>query len=369
MQNTTNFNLQKPDYNNIADIGVLNTNFDKIDNGIAPFFVAALKSANVYEITTGNTVTSLSDGFGIRIAIPVNSTGSVSIVVDGLTAVLVKKPNGGAVSNFKANGVYALTYYNGNFILVSGGGCDGDKVTATEKDVLINKTYIGSDEEVHTGSMPELGTVTKQLGINETFSLGEGHINGLRVTQNITSLTGHQNATQYTYWPIGTSGNSQPVAFLKPPLPAYYYGDAWIRQEMPYLQPQYIVAGANIFGCAGSATIESLGGKKVAIGTLNSKGENVTLNFAPSIVFFISTQEMSYTPNRVKDTYKRWGAVWTGSSSLSGLMSSEHERLSVLIVDDQSSSHGDYRSDCSLNGNTISRSEGGRWSIIYIAIK
>ena len=290
MQNTTNFNLQKPDYNNVADIGVLNDNFDKIDNGIAPFFVATLKSSNVYEVTTGVNITSISDGFGIRVAIPSDSTGAVSIIIDGLTAVPVKKPNGGAVSNFKANGVYALTYYNGNFILVSGGGCDGDKVTATERDVLINKTFIGSDEEIHTGSMPEHGTVTKQLAINETFTLGEGHINSVKITQNIPVKEGHQVATNKAYWSAGSNGNTNPCIFLKPLMPAYYRdNETWIKQEVPDLRPENIVSGKNILGCVGTATIESLGGKyyKTGTSTCTKSGNEFRTNIA---------QYLSFTP-------------------------------------------------------------------------
>ena len=72
MKNTKNYNLQKPDFNNVADIEVLNDNFDKIDNGITPFYVATVDSTNVYKITTGMNKTSLSDGYSIRLAIPVS---------------------------------------------------------------------------------------------------------------------------------------------------------------------------------------------------------------------------------------------------------------------------------------------------------
>ena len=274
MQNTTNFNLQKPDYNNVADIQVLNNNFDQIDNGIAPFFVATLNSSNVYKVTTGVNITSISDGFGIRVAIPSDSTGAVSIIIDGLTAVPVKKPNGGAVSNFKANGVYALTYYNGNFILVSGGGCDGDKVTATERDVLINKTFIGSDEEIHTGTMPQLGTVTKQLGINETYTLGEGHINSLKVTQNIPTI-GAKTYTPTTTDQIISAGR-------------YLTGNQTIKGDAN-LKSENIVTGVNIFGVSGS-------GRRVASGTLTpSSGRALSfdqIGFVPSV--FIIHQQIKY---------------------------------------------------------------------------
>lgn len=300
MQNTTNFNLQKPDYNNVADIQVINNNFDKIDNGIAPFFVATLNSSNVYEITTGLSITSISDGFGIRIAIPSDSTGAVSIIIDGLTAVPVKKPNGGAVSNFKANGVYSLTYYNGNFILVSGGGCDGDKVTATEKDVLINKTFIGTDEEIHTGTMPELGTVTKTLAINETFTLGEGHINSLNVNQNIPLMNPSWNDIHETDQAIVGEymyNNGARYALLKVPNAHYINGCNWVCYPAPHLWPENIVAGKNILGVGGSAPVFSQGN------FTKNKNENelktISLGFKPKFVYIVAKNNNDNTDEAI----------------------------------------------------------------------
>ena len=34
MQSTKSFNLQKPDYNNIVDVMILNQNFNRIDQGL-----------------------------------------------------------------------------------------------------------------------------------------------------------------------------------------------------------------------------------------------------------------------------------------------------------------------------------------------
>ena len=95
-------------------------NYNLIDNGLSKFYVATQSSTNVYKITTGANKTSLQNGYSIRVAIPNNSNGAVSITVDSVT-VPVKKPNGNAVTNFKQNGVYSLTYYNSVFILASGG--------------------------------------------------------------------------------------------------------------------------------------------------------------------------------------------------------------------------------------------------------
>ncbi len=287
MQNTINHGMNKPEYNNVVDVNMINFNTDIIDKGLTLNVGDSTGTGNNYILDIGSiTLTADNKGIAFRFWADKDSTGAVKINTDYNLLKGVGKP----VSNLKAGNPYTVVYDGGsNFFLGSGSSVDGDKVTATEKDVLAPKTFIGSDEEIHTGSMPELGTVTKQLGINETFSLGEGHIKGLKVTQNITSLTGHQYATETAYWPINTGGNTQPQIFLRPPRPAYLHDDVWIRQAVPYLQPQYIVSGANILGCAGSATIESLGGARYSSGTKAGGADHtVSCPFEPDLVVMYS---------------------------------------------------------------------------------
>ena len=138
-------------------------NFSSIDDGLSKFYVATLNSANVYKITTGNNKTSLENGYSIKVAIPSNSTAAVSIIIDGISAIAVKKPSGSAVTNFKANGVYNLTYYNSVFILASGGG--GDDVNFTASDLLVGKTANDSNGEKVDGTMPNMsGKATQWCG-------------------------------------------------------------------------------------------------------------------------------------------------------------------------------------------------------------
>src|SRR5574344_3071986 len=100
---TNNFKLYKYEDNDIGDLRFINDSMDIIDKGINPFYVATQSGTNVYKVTTGLNKTSLANGYSIKVAIPSNSTGAVSITVDSVT-VPVKKPNGNAVTNFKANG-------------------------------------------------------------------------------------------------------------------------------------------------------------------------------------------------------------------------------------------------------------------------
>ena len=190
---TDNFKLYKYEDNDIGDLRFINDSMDIIDKGINPFYVATQSSTNVYKVTTGLNKTALNDGYSIKIAIPSNSTGAVSIKVDSVT-IAVKKPNGSAVTNFKQNGVYSLTYFNGNFILASGSG--GDDVNFSASDLLTGKTANDSNGEKVNGTMPNKGAVTATLNCGGSYTIPKGYHNGSgKVTANsLASQTG-ANAT------------------------------------------------------------------------------------------------------------------------------------------------------------------------------
>ena len=180
---TDNFKLYKYEDNDIGDLRFINDSMDIIDKGISPFYVATKSSTNVYKITTGLNKTVLNDGYSIKVAIPSNSTGAVSITVDSVT-VPVKKPNGNAVTNFKQNGVYSLTYYNSVFILASGGV---DDVNFSASDLLTGKSANNSNGEKVNGTMANNGTKTATMALNSTITLPKGYYDGIKITQNVTT--------------------------------------------------------------------------------------------------------------------------------------------------------------------------------------
>ena len=244
MKNTKNYNLQKPDFNNVADIQILNDNFDKIDTGITPFYVATLNSTNIYEVATGLSITKLNDGFSVRIAIPSDSTGAVSIIIDGLTAVPVKKANGRAVSNLKANGVYTLTYYNTSFFLSSGGADESDSTTVgiDGSKVLAPETFLGSDGEIHTGTIPIQNSVNSNLNCGQSISLPAGYYGAE------SKITGNSLASQ-------TPSNEDTSKIVS----GYH---AWIN-------------GQDVWG---NATIQSLGGFEIKTGATTINNTDLTNN-------------------------------------------------------------------------------------------
>ena len=225
---TNNFKLFKYEDSDAADLRFLHDSMDIIDKGINPFYVATLDSANTYKVITGLNKTALNDGYSIKVAIPSNSTGAVSMKVDSVT-VPVKKPNGNAVTNFKQNAVYSLTYYNRNFILASGSG--GDDVNFSASDLLTGKTANDSNGEKVNGTMPNRGEYQMAGGVGS----GDDYI--------------ALNKIPYGYYPQSSNGWAPEIRAKKTDV-ANSIG----------LTANKIVKGNNILGVNGTATIQSLGG-------------------------------------------------------------------------------------------------------------
>ena len=242
MQHSTNHNLKLMEANDNVRRQDFVDNFNALDNAISPFYVATESAANTYKVTTGANKTILQNGYSIRVAIPKDSTGAVSITVDSVT-VPVKKPNGNAVTNFKQNGIYSLTYYNSVFTLTSGSG--GDDVSFSASDLLTGKTANDSNGEVVTGTMPNKGAVTQSLSANGTINLGSGHYDSIKITQSLPTKGA-------TVWTPSTSTQSINSG-------TYLTGTQTIKGDAN-LAPQNIRAGVSIFGVGGALTAQSLGG-------------------------------------------------------------------------------------------------------------
>ena len=295
-------------------------NFNIIDDGLSKFYVATLDSANVYKVTTGNSMTSLSNGYSIRVAIPSASTGDVSVIVDSVT-VPVKKPNGNAVTNFKANGVYTLSYYSSVFILASGGV---DDVNFSAGDLLTGKNANNSDGEKVNGTMANNGAVTSTLSCGGSYTIPAGYHNGSgKITANSLAsqtsgnagadslLSGHtawvfgskltgtiprlsensnitftnDNATKVivgdqAFGPINNSDGNNRVLIRYSGTNGYITGNTLVGISTSNMASTLgitankIVAGNNICGINGTATIQSMGGFPASILLDGSTGSN-----------------------------------------------------------------------------------------------
>ena len=182
-------------------------NFAIIDDGLNKFYVATLVSANTYKITTGNNFNSLNNGYGIRVAIPSDSTNAVSVIVDNVT-VPVKMADGTVITDFKTNGVYSLTYYNSVFICASGGK-KIDTVTFTSDKLLTGYTANDSDGKSVSGSMINNGTPSATLNCGGTYNIQEGYYSGGQITTNslanqtIGDVASDKILNGYTAWSNG----------------------------------------------------------------------------------------------------------------------------------------------------------------------
>lgn len=278
---TSNHGLIQLELNDNANFPqLLNDTFATIDKGIAPFYVATLNSSNVYKVTTGLSLTALQDGFSVRIAIPSASTGATSLIIDSISAIAIKKVNGNAVSNFKANGVYALTYYNGNFILASGSDdSDSTSVGTDGSNVKTGITFVGTDGEVHTGTYTSDGTITADKVLS-------GYV-GYSKAQKIIGTMVNRGAPISALNCGGTYNLAE----------GYYTGGKVTANSLASQTPanadaSTIIAGRNAWVNGnlinGIATIGSLGGKKYATGTC-SGGSTVNVGFRPEFVFLSGT--------------------------------------------------------------------------------
>ena len=285
---TDNFKLYKYEDNDIGDLRFINDSMDIIDKGINPFYVATQSSTNVYKVTTGLNKTSLANGYSIKVAIPSNSTGAVSIIVDSVT-VPVKKPNGNAVTNFKQNGVYSLTYYNSVFILASGGGAD--TVTFTSDKLLTGYSANDSNGEKVNGTMPNKGTSTNTLGLNGSLTLPSGYYDSIKVTQSITTRGSTTDAKSQ-----GVNGD---YIYTRIPQGAYFtnasFGYPEIKSKFSDianaigLTADKLVAGNTIGGIVGTAL-------RTATGTIEDTTSQTTVNLgfkASFILMYWGTNDTS----------------------------------------------------------------------------
>lgn len=219
MQYTNNFGISKPELNNIADIRVISNNYDIIDKGLTLDVGTSTGTANDYVLDLGSiTLTADNKGISFKFWADRNSTGSVTI--NGIYNLL--DSNLKAVKTLKAGVPYTIIYDGGsNFFLGSGGGTvdyTSTTVTADGKYVLEPYTFIGSDGEVHTGTMPNKGDFSQALSLNGTINLPSGYYNSVKVTQNITTRGAQTDAINH--------GVYSDIMFTRIPVGAYFTKDA-----------------------------------------------------------------------------------------------------------------------------------------------
>ena len=357
MNKSSNYGMSLPQYNNVVDIDVLNANINVIDNGLSPFYVATQSGANTYKVTTGINKTSLVNGYSIKVAIPSDSNGAVSVIIDTCSAVPVKKPNGSAVTNFKQNGVYSLTYYNSVFILASGGV---DDVNFSASDLLSGKTANNSDGEKVTGTMPNIGQQTATINAGGKVTISKGYHDGTGYVQS------NSMSTQLSNLGVTLTSASQLVKDVK-------------------------AVNKNGSLITGTATIQSLGGLEIKTGSgvytptykvgtnkygdkyLDSETLTIPLNldFDPKIFivlvpilsvvhtelcpFVWDMYSKKFIPGVVNYSYGSTSSseTWDGTSSSKNITSIPRNQIDLIATNVRYSGTWKFESTGSVSDNTL----------------
>lgn len=178
-----------------------------------PSFGVATGTANTYSITLSPAPTAYSNGFGVTVVIPADSSGASTLNVNGLGAKTLKKANGNDVTNLKANGVYTFRYNSttGNFILQGEGGSGN----ATAADIVAGKTastdlgdIVGTATVASLGGKRyAIGTLTSSSSMS-SLDLGQGGTGSYRMLQ----ITGLSFSPNYAIAWAG-NGNSDITVF------------------------------------------------------------------------------------------------------------------------------------------------------------
>lgn len=320
---TENYDMYMPNYSNYADIKALVNNFNIIDNGLALNVGSSTGTGNNYILDIG-TITLTSTNKGIRFMFfadkDSDTTNTVKIVINNKTYILLDM-NKKNVRKIK-KGVPITIAYAGddtNFFLASGGEVTDYESTSIATDgsnVLAPNTFVGSDGEIHTGTMSNNGVKTKQLAINETYTLGKGYYDSITVNQNITTK-GSQ---------IYTPSRNDQIIYAN----QYLNGNQTIKGDSNFLA-ENIKEGISLFGTLGTCTIQSMGGVKMESGSsaisYSAYGSNpyynAYLNINPSFTPKLVIMYPNFDYNRCQtifitnlfDKNKIYRQVWQGTSS------------------------------------------------------
>ena len=208
MQQTTNYNMNKSELNDFADIRKVVGNFDTIDKGMVYDVGSSSGESNNYVLDLTNI--NLNKGTSIRFWADKDSTGKITI--NG-TYNLVKA-GGVSVSNIKKNTPYTITFDgNANFFLASGGsGAGNDTVNFTSDKLLEGYSANNSDGDKVDGTMPNRGTYTNNnFGLNSNIILPNGYYTSVQIKQSLKKQGGVTSAVSqdvessylYTRIPIG----------------------------------------------------------------------------------------------------------------------------------------------------------------------
>lgn len=275
MQLSANYGLYLPEGTDNVKRQNFVDNFTKIDTEMKTindngYPNVTATGTNAYAGST-DKIKSLGKGTKLTLFIGVDATGNCTLNLNSYGAKNIKDSFGNIVTNLKKDVPYNLCYNGTDFILQGKGG--GGNATAAQ---------ILKDATATVNSGPIVGTMP-----NHTFSA---------------------NNNNYT---IPSSVKTDGMGTLCIAPPNGYYTDEVNANgfgELAATDAEFIASNilntANIFGLQGSATIESLGGKRIAIGTV-TKGTTTSicsafdLSCATGDFYLITVTGLSFKPTYI----------------------------------------------------------------------
>lgn len=102
-----------------------------------PAIVTATNTGNAYSVVLDPAPVSYTNGMGLVVTIPADSTGDATVDVNGLGVKDIRRANGDVVDDLKANGVYTLRFnaVTGAFTLQGEGGLSSADLTKMINDI------------------------------------------------------------------------------------------------------------------------------------------------------------------------------------------------------------------------------------------
>ncbi|NRT34559.1 hypothetical protein BJV38_002854 [Clostridium beijerinckii] len=268
---------------------------------------------------TGLTLTikgTLVNGYPITFIASVNNGGAI-------TTINGKKlyKHGTTTSPNLISGKAYTVWYNSTGD--SGNGCFFIKASATgntiPSHVLARDTFSTDVDNDQIGTMPNNGAINYSMPINGSFTIPLGYTTGGTISQSITTKSAQ------TYQPSTTA---QTIASGQ-----YLSGNQTIAPVTGNTTINDVVSGkvfssANGINLVGSATIESLGGRRYANGSVlfpdYGRSITITLGFMPKIVYlgrrgtfyasFISNTIMHSTSEDSQNSLERAGTITISST-------------------------------------------------------
>lgn len=259
-------NVKRQDF--VDNFTKIDTEMRSIENEAYPIVEAT--GTNAY-VGANVRIKSLGKGTKLTLFVGTNATGNCSLNLNSYGSKNIKDSNGNIVTNIKANIPYNLCYNGTDFILQGKGG-GGNLIPK----YLLAGYYGEGDNGRVDGSMVNRGAVTQTLSPDGMITLPEGYYNSVKITQSLPVLTGVRMATGVAKWEDGGLAVYPEKGYQKGGS-----GDGEIKVSVAqiqsvngWLKPQNILAGCEICGINGTATIQSMGGFPASILLDGSTGSN-----------------------------------------------------------------------------------------------